>query len=130
MILELSGKFPVKLLCKEMGMRMHVHISETEREHRECKERNQGRTPTRFCLDAGLFDVPALAAHCVYVEPEDIKILGEKKVTVATNPVSNMKLASGICDVKTLLDSGINVALGTDSSASNNNLNIILLWQK
>lgn len=112
-------------LCKEMGMRMHVHISETEREHRECKERNEGRTPTRFCLDAGLFDVPALAAHCVYVEPEDIKILGEKKVTVATNPVSNMKLASGICDVKTLLDSGINVALGTDSSASNNNLNIM-----
>ena len=111
-------------LTKKLGLRMHVHISETELEHRECKERNQGRTPVQLFRDTGLLDVPALAAHCVWVEEEDIKILAEKGVTVATNPVSNMKLASGICDVKALMDAGVRVTLGTDSVASNNNLNM------
>ena len=67
--------------------------------------------------------MPATAAHCVWIEGEDFDILKEKDVTVATNPVSNMKLASGVCNVPKLLDMGINVAIGTDSVASNNSLN-------
>ena len=111
-------------LTSELGIRMHVHVSETALEHRECKERHEGRTPVRYLADCGIFDVPAIAAHCVHIEGEDYDILKEKGVTVATNPVSNLKLASGICDVKGLLDKGVNVAIGTDSVASNNNLSM------
>ena len=82
-------------------------------------------TPTQYFNSLGLFDVPATAAHCVYVEGEDYDILKEKGVTVATNPISNMKLASGICNVPELLRRGINVAIGTDSTASNNSLNFM-----
>ena len=110
-------------VTKELGLRMHVHVSETALEHRECKERHGGRTPVRYLADCGLFDVPAIAAHCVHIEGEDYDILKEKGVTVATNPVSNLKLASGICDVNALLKSDINVGIGTDSVSSNNNLN-------
>ncbi|MBQ1391808.1 MAG: amidohydrolase [Firmicutes bacterium] len=111
-------------LAAELGLNMHVHVSETKTEHEECKTRHQGRTPVRYLADCGLFNTPAIAAHCVWVEDEDREILREKGVTVASNPVSNLKLASGICDVKALQDCGINVALGTDSVASNNNLSM------
>ncbi|MBQ9961542.1 MAG: amidohydrolase [Firmicutes bacterium] len=111
--------------AKENNARMHVHVSETKNEHEECKGRHNGMTPTQYFNSLGLFDVPATAAHCVYVEGEDYDILKEKGVTVATNPISNMKLASGICNVPELLRRGINVAIGTDSTASNNSLNFM-----
>lgn len=109
-------------LTKELGLRMHVHVSETKLEHEECKLRHGGRTPVQYLNDCGIFDVPATAAHCVWIEGEDYDILKSKGVTVATNPVSNLKLASGICDVPALLDRDIRVAIGTDSVSSNNNL--------
>lgn len=107
-----------------IGANMHVHLSETKSEHEECKERH-GMTPAAYFNKLGLFDTPATAAHCVWLEGEDFDILKEKGVTAASNPVSNMKLASGICNVPALLEKGINVALGTDSVASNNSLNMI-----
>ena len=79
-------------------------------------------TPAAYLEKAGLFDVPAVAAHCVYSTDEDLEIFREKGVTVATNPVSNMKLASGICDAAGVLEHGVNLAIGTDSVASNNSL--------
>ena len=112
-------------IAKQAGLNMHVHVSETKSEHEECKLRHEGRTPVRYLADCGLFDVRATAAHCVWIEGEDFDILKEKGVTVATNPISNLKLASGICDVTSILNHGINVAIGTDSSASNNNLNML-----
>ena len=102
----------------------HVHVSETELEHRECMERH-GLTPAEYFARAGFFDRPAIAAHCVYSTEEDLDIFKAKGVTVASNPVSNMKLASGICNVDKILNKGINLAIGTDSVASNNNLNFI-----
>ena len=111
--------------AKEENLNMHVHVSETKLEHEECKERREGRTPVRYLNDCGIFDTPSIAAHCVWIEGEDYDILKEKGVTVATNPVSNLKLASGICDVPALLEKGINVAIGTDSVASNNNLSFL-----
>ena len=111
--------------AKEENLNMHVHVSETKLEHEECKERREGRTPVRYLNDCGIFDTPSIAAHCVWIEGEDYDILKEKGVTVATNPVSNLKLASGICDVPVLLEKGINVAIGTDSVASNNNLSFL-----
>ncbi len=104
---------------------MHVHVSETLSEHEECKGRHDGRTPVRFLADCGLFDTRSLAAHCVWIEAEDRAILKEKGVTVVTNPISNLKLASGICDSAAILRDGVKLAIGTDSVASNNNLDFL-----
>ena len=109
---------------KGLGARMHVHLSETKAEQEACKERH-GKTPARYFYDLGLFDVPATAAHCVWIEGEDFDILKEKGVTVANCPVSNLKLASGFCPVPRLLEKGINVGIGTDGAASNNSLNML-----
>lgn len=108
-----------------VGTHVHVHVSETSLEHEECKDRHHGLTPTAYLNQCGFFEQPATAAHCVWLEDEDFHILKEKGVTVACNPVSNIKLASGTCNVPKLLDLGINVALGTDSVASNNSLNFM-----
>lgn len=108
----------------EMGLRMHVHLSETKQEHEDCKNRNQGRTPTSYFRDMEVFDCPTTAAHCIWLEEKDFSILADKGVTIATNPVSNLKLASGICNVPLAMEHHINIALGTDSVASNNNLNL------
>lgn len=103
---------------------MHVHLSETKLEHEECKQRH-GMTPAAYMEKMGLFEVPALAAHCVYAEDDDLDIFRAKGVTVAANPVSNMKLASGVCNASKVIDKGVNLAIGTDSVASNNSLNFI-----
>ena len=103
---------------------MHVHLSETESEHSECIERH-GRTPAEFFFDCGAFDGPALAAHCVWVSESDIRLLAEKGVSVAHNPVSNLKLGSGIMPLPEMLEAGVNVTLGSDGTASNNTLDIL-----
>jgi len=106
------------------GCRMQIHLSETKKEQEECIRRH-GKTPAEFFLDQGLFSVPTTAAHCVYVTESDMEILREKKVTVAHCPTSNMKLGSGIAPVAALLKKGINVTLGTDGVASNNNFDML-----
>ena len=108
---------------KELGVGMQVHVSESKTEHEECIGRH-GKTPTAYLADLGLFDTNATAAHCVWVTPEDRKILKEKGVTVACNPISNLKLASGVCNAPAMISEGINLAIGTDSVASNNSHNI------
>ncbi len=110
---------------REIGTRMHVHVSETKSEHKECKLRHGGKTPVEYLSALGLFDSKTTAAHCVWLEKQDFDILAEKGVTVATCPESNLKLASGICNVTELLARGIPVAIGTDSVSSNNNLNFL-----
>lgn len=109
---------------RELGAVMHIHVSETRKEHEECKQR-RGMTPVRYFSELGALDTRPLLAHCVWLEEDDLEILKEKGATVAVNPVSNLKLASGVCDVDRLLKKGINVAIGTDSVASNNSLNFI-----
>lgn len=111
--------------AKANDARIHVHISETESEHLECKERHNGKTPVQYFERLGLFDVPVTAAHCVWIEGEDFDILRDRDATVAANPISNMKLASGVSNVPKMLEMGIRVAIGTDSTASNNSLNFM-----
>lgn len=108
--------------AKEQNMRMHIHLSETQKEHQDCIEK-RGVTPCKYFDDCGLFDVPTVAAHCVWISEEDMDILRDKKVNVSHNPQSNCKLASGIAPYHDMLEKGINVTLGTDSVASNNSLN-------
>ena len=109
-------------VAKHYDVRMHVHLSETKKEHEECIARH-GKTPAEVFLATGVFDVPATAAHCIWVTDSDLDIFKEKGVTVACNPCSNMKLSSGICHVPPMYEKGIEVAIGTDSVASNNSLN-------
>ncbi len=105
------------------GARMQIHLSETEKEHRECIARH-GMTPAAWFEKMGILDMPTAAAHCVCVTPEDMQILLRKGVSPIHNPTSNMKLGSGFAPVPKMLDMGLNVALGTDGAASNNNLNL------
>ncbi|MDO4732405.1 MAG: amidohydrolase [Bacillota bacterium] len=109
----------------KLGLPVHTHAAETAKEVAECRERRQGRSPIAYFRDCGLLDSPATLAHCVHINEEDMEILAEKGCTVASCPKSNLKLASGICPVPQLLSAGVNVALGTDSVASNNNLNFL-----
>ncbi len=107
--------------AKEHNLRLQVHISETKLEHEECKQRHNGLTPVRYFESLGVLDVPVTAAHCVWVEDDDIEVLAEKGVFVAANPASNMKLGSGFAPIPQMLERGVQVALGTDGMASNNN---------
>lgn len=112
------------LAAKKAGSSIHIHVSETAGEVEGCKERHGGRSPVKYLADCGVFDVPAVAAHCVYIDDGDIDVLKEKNVSVAANPKSNLKLASGVSPVAKMISAGINVGIGTDSVASNNNLNM------
>lgn len=111
-------------IAKQNGLHMHLHLSETKLEHEECKQRHNGQTPAAYFAGLGVFDQPTTVAHAVWVESEDIQILADKGVTAAHNPVSNLKLASGIAPVPAMLAAGVRVTLGTDGVASNNNLNL------
>ena len=111
--------------AKDAGSSIHVHVSETENEVMECKQRHDGKSPVKYLAECGIFDVPAIAAHCVWLDDEDMDILKEKNVSVATCPKSNLKLASGVCPVSKMLDKGINIAVGTDGASSNNNINML-----
>lgn len=110
-------------LCREHGGNMHIHLSETQKEHQECIEK-YGKTPAKWFADAGVFESRTMAAHCVWVTRDDMELLKEKGVSVIHNPTSNMKLGSGFAHVQEMMDMGILLGLGTDGAASNNNLNI------
>lgn len=109
--------------CAQLGLRAHIHLAETQKEQVECLARH-GLTPAAYFERLGIFDHPTTAAHCVWCTGEDLDILARHGVTIANNPVSNLKLASGFCPVPAALSKGINIGLGTDSVASNNNLNL------
>ena len=109
--------------AKKNGMRIHVHLSESVSELEQIREK-YGLTPIEMADRNGLFDVPAIAAHCVQVTDEDIAILKGKKVSVVTNPASNMKLGNGFAPIGKMVEMGVNVCLGTDGAASNNSLNM------
>lgn len=109
--------------AKRENMGIHVHLSESESEISQIQEK-YGCTPIALAEKCGIFDVPAIAAHCVQVTDEDIDILKRKNVSVVTNPASNMKLGNGFAPIAKMLEKGVNVCLGTDGAASNNCLNM------
>ncbi|MGI6743700.1 MAG: amidohydrolase [Eubacteriales bacterium] len=103
---------------------IQIHLSETEDEHKACIGRHN-MTPAEFMQFCGVFESPTVAAHCVFVSDGDIEILKNSGVTVAHNPISNLKLGSGTAPLNKFLNCGVNVALGTDGAASNNTLDIM-----
>ena len=113
-------------LSKELGVGSHVHLAETQTEQDNCMAQH-GMSPTEYLEKEGMFSTKTLAAHCVVMSDHDIEILARHGVSVAHNPQSNMKLASGIAPVRKMLDAGINVAIGTDGASSNNDLD---MWEE
>lgn len=109
--------------CLKRGGRMHLHLSETKKEVDDCVKKYD-MTPPEWFNSLGTFDSPVAAAHCVWLSESDMELLKEKNVSVIHNPTSNMKLGSGFSPTAEMLGLGINVALGTDGAASNNNLNM------
>ena len=109
--------------AKKEHMGIHVHLSESVSEIEQIQEK-YGCSPIEMAEKNGLFDVPAIAAHCVQIDEKDMDILKNKNVSVVTNPASNMKLGNGFAPVARMLEKGINVCLGTDGAASNNCLNM------
>lgn len=105
---------------------IHVHVSETKLDFDGSLSR-RGLTPPQYLNKLGFFQHSVLAAHCVWFTDEDIELFARTGAVVLHNPVSNLKLASGIAPIAKMLKAGCKVALGTDGVASNNNLN---LWEE
>lgn len=110
--------------ASKLGAQIHMHMNETQFEINDCLTK-YGKRPFEVVAETGLLDLGMLAAHCVWLSDNEIDIIKAKGVRVTHNPGSNMKLASGIAPVSKLLDEGVTVALGTDGTASNNNLDML-----
>ena len=108
---------------REFTRPLNVHVSETKREHEECIARH-GKTPIAYLAETGLLDYGGYAAHCVWCTDDDFRIMADRNVSLVHNPSSNMKLASGFARVCRAAELGVNVALGTDGPASNDNLDM------
>lgn len=110
-------------IAKENDLMIHIHVSETDYEILDIETR-YGNRPVEHLRKLGIFDQKTVMAHGVVLNDEERAILKEYDVRVAHNPISNLKLGSGIADVVSLLDAGIKVGIATDSTASNNNLDM------
>lgn len=103
---------------------IQMHLCETKFEVDSCMKEH-GLTPIQLMDKLGMFDLGTIAAHCVHMTDNDMEIMATKKVRVAHNPQSNLKLASGIAPVAKMLEKGICVGIGTDGASSNNNLDML-----
>jgi 5-methylthioadenosine/S-adenosylhomocysteine deaminase len=105
-------------LCRQYGIPLLTHLSETAREVQESRAERQ-QTPIAYARDVGAFGVHCIAAHCVHATDEDMRIMQQHGVGVVTCPGSNLKLASGLPPIRAFLDAGLRLGLGTDGPASN-----------
>lgn len=110
-------------LARELDLRLHIHVAETQNENKIILER-YGKRPLAFLKGLGYLEQPAIFAHGVELNPSEIADLATSPVSIAHNPISNLKLASGVAPVTNLLAAGVTVGLATDSVASNNNLDM------
>ena len=110
-------------LAKEFDVPLHIHLAETSFEVENMRE-EQGMPVIPYVKKQGLFEAKVIAAHCVHIDPGEIRTLKNHDAGVAHNPSSNLKLASGFAPVTKMLEAGLNVGIGTDGPASNNNLDM------
>jgi 5-methylthioadenosine/S-adenosylhomocysteine deaminase len=110
-------------LAVEFGVPLHIHLSETALEVENSRQEH-GMPVIPWVKKQGLFEAKVLAAHCVHVDEGEIRTLKNAKAGVAHNPTSNLKLASGVAPVIKMLETGLNVGIGTDGPASNNDLDM------
>ena len=113
-------------LAIEKGFNLHIHLSETRKEVEDCKREHGGLTPVQYLESLGVLGPHLIAAHTLWLTPEDIGLLARRGVHCVHNINSNTKLASGYRFLyNELRDAGVNVCLGTDGCASSNNLDML-----
>ena len=112
-----------KQLLDKTKSTFSTHLSETLAETEDCIAR-RGMTPMAYFDSLGFFNRGGAIFHGVYLSDDDIKIIKKRNVVVVSNPSSNMKLASGVAEIKKLLANNVTIALGTDGPASNNALDM------
>jgi 5-methylthioadenosine/S-adenosylhomocysteine deaminase len=105
------------------GVLFQIHTAETKDEYVSIQTKHH-TTPVKYLDKIGILDQNTLLVHAVWLDDDDIEIIAKRRASVSHNPESNMKLASGIAPVPTLLKAGVTVGLGTDGCASNNNLDL------
>ncbi|MEF9951848.1 MAG: amidohydrolase [Clostridium sp.] len=110
-------------IADEMDLPIHIHLSESKGEVDDSFS-SKGISPIEHMDNIGLFNRKTIAAHCVHLSEDDIDILKKRNVSVAYNPGSNLKLGNGFAPICSMLEKGVNVALGTDGASSNNNQNM------
>lgn len=108
---------------RDLSVPIQIHMSETTYEV-EQNRKNYGERPVKHLQNLGIFENPVLVSHAVHVNKEEIEILKNNNVKISHNPGSNLKLGSGIAPIPEMLKKGLHVSLGTDSAASNNNLDL------
>jgi len=112
-------------VAARLGVGIHIHLSESQEQVDNSLERYD-RTPVQVLEANGIFNVPTIAAHCIYLQEWEMReILAERGVHVVQCPNCHMKLGMGTTPAPELLDCGVNVALGTDGAASNNDLDML-----
>ncbi len=113
-----------KELAQELNLLIHIHVAETQTEVERIRE-EFGKTPVRYLNDIGFLGENVLCAHMVWLDAEEIDIVKETNTAVVHCPESNLKLASGIAPVPAYLGKNLRITLGTDGSASNDNLDMM-----
>lgn len=110
-------------LATEFDVPLHIHISETALEV-ENSRKDHGIPVVPYIREHNIFDAKVIAAHCVHVDNGEIRTLKRYNAGVAHNPSSNLKLSSGVAPIIRMLESGLNVGIGTDGPSSNNDLDM------
>lgn len=114
----------VNRLADEYDLLIHIHISETMDENRQIMELH-GMTPTGWLESMGVLEHRVLAAHSIHLSEQDMKIYANRRVHASYNPVSNLKLVSGVMPMKEMKEAGIQISIGTDGSNSNNSMDLL-----
>lgn len=113
----------VKAMCREHQMIFQLHLSETAAEVEQITRLYKDK-PVFYLDRLNLLDSGTICAHAVWLQPDEIELLAVRQVGVSHNAESNMKLAAGVAPVPAMLKAGVRIALGTDSCASNNDLDL------
>jgi 5-methylthioadenosine/S-adenosylhomocysteine deaminase len=114
----------INTYSEELSINIHTHLHETQWEIEDSIEK-YGITPVQRLNNLGIIGPSLMAVHCVHLNDQDMATLAKNKVSIVHNPSSNMKLGSGISDIAKMLKQNLNISLGTDSSASNNRIDIM-----
>ncbi len=113
-----------KDLAQELGILLHIHLSETKQEVEDCIN-NTGMRPVEYLDSIGFFEGKVVTAHAIWLDENEQNIMAKNNSSVSINTSSNLKLASGFDSFKSYVEHGVNISLGSDGVASNNNLSIL-----
>ncbi|WP_045212097.1 amidohydrolase [Desulfonatronovibrio magnus] len=114
----------LKDFAADNNLLIHIHVAETRKEVADCIAAT-GKRPVEYLESIGLLGPNCLACHSIWVNDHEMDLLAEREVKVVHNPVSNMKLGSGVFPFREISNRGVCIALGTDGCSSNNNLDML-----